>query len=260
MSFQPFVGTGGYAGWRLLNRTADQQKAMIARDPAVAQAGRHYRETIGTVQSAEQLVGDFRLLKTTLTAFGLENDLNSRFFIRKVLESDLDDPKSLVNRLSDKRYRALAEVFRFDGSTPKTTTAGFADAIIARHVDAELERRVGTVDGNLRLAMNARRELPPLAASGSTDATKWYTILGSTPLRKVVEGAFNLGSSFAKLPLDRQLLELQGRSERLLGSASPGVLADPAKVEKLIQRFLLTAGNVTPSQSSYSAALTLLTS
>lgn len=260
MSVQPLVGSGGYAGWRLLVRTTEQQKAMVARDPVVAQDHRHFRGTIGSVQTAGQLVSDFRLLKTALTAFGLENDLNSRFFVRKVLESDLNDPKSLVNRLSDKRYKAMAQAFGFGTAKPGTAAPGFADAIVARHVDAELERRVGTVDGNLRLAMNARRELPALAASPSTDATKWYTILGSTPLRKVVEGAFNLGTAFSKLPLDRQVQDLKARSERLLGSGSPSVLADAGKVELLIQRFLLTAQSVTPTQSSYSAALTLLSS
>ena len=36
MSFQPLVGQGGYAGWRLLARTGEAQKALVARDPQVA--------------------------------------------------------------------------------------------------------------------------------------------------------------------------------------------------------------------------------
>ena len=101
MSFQPVVGQGGYAGWRLLARTGEAQKALVARDPQVARDTALVRAKLGQVGSAEELVSDFRLLRTTLSAFGLEADASNRFFIRKVLESDLDDPKSLANRLGD---------------------------------------------------------------------------------------------------------------------------------------------------------------
>ena len=256
MSFQPVVGQGGYAGWRLLARTGEAQKALVARDPQVARDTALVRAKLGQVGSAEELVSDFRLLRTTLSAFGLEADASNRFFIRKVLESDLDDPKSLANRLGDKRYRAMVEAFRFaSGAGP---SAKLADEIAERHVSAELERRVGTIDGNLRLAMSAKRELGALGGSGATDNTRWYNILGSAPLRKVVEGGLGLGTEFGKLPIARQLDEMKLRSGRLFGSESPSVFADPANVEKLIQRFLIRAQAVSPAQSSYNAALVLL--
>lgn len=256
MSFQPVVGQGGYAGWRLLARTGEMQRSLVARDPQVARDTQHVRTRIAEVESAEGLVSDVRLLRTTLSAFGLEADQNNRFFIRKVLESDLGDPKSLANRLSDKRYRALAEAFRFEqGARP---TAKLADEIAERHVSAELERRVGNIDGNLRLAMSARRELQGLGTAGGSDNARWYNILGSAPLRKVVEGGLGLGADFGKLPIDKQVSELKLRSGRLFGSASPSVYAEPANVEKLVQRFLIRAEAVSPAQSSYNAALVLL--
>lgn len=256
MTFQPLIGTGGYAGWRLLNRTTESQKAIIARDPEMTRDAVHARKNLGNLSSAEDLVADNRLLRTALSAFGLEADVGKKAFLQKVLQSDLSDPRSLANRLSDKRYRNLVEAFDFAGG--KTRPTGLADKVIARHVDAELERRVGTVDGNLRLALNARRELSALATGQASDNAKWYSILGSLPLRKVFEGALGLGSSFGKLPIDRQLTEIKDRSEALFGKAGPAVFADPANVEKLVQRFLLRADAVTSAQSSYSVALTLL--
>lgn len=256
MSFQPFVGSGGYAGWRLLARTGETQRAMVARDPQVARDTAHVRARLSGLDGAESLVSDFRLLQTTLSAFGLEADANNRFFIRKVLESDPGDPKSLANRLSDRRYRALAEAFGFGAG--KGPRAALADEIAERHVSAELERRVGTIDGNLRLAMTAERELKVLGTSGSTDNARWYTILGSAPLRKVVEGALGLGSEFGKLPIDRQLAEMKEKSGKLFGSDSPSVFAEAGNVEKLLQRFLVRAQAVSSAQSSYNAALVLL--
>lgn len=256
MSFQPLVGAGGYAGWRLLSRTVEAQKAVIARDPAVARDSQHVRTEIGKLESAEQLVSDFRLLRTTLSAFGLEADVNKKAFIRKVLDSDPADPKSFANRLSDKRYRALAEAMQFGSRNGRP--AGLGDRIVERHVAAELERRVGTVDGNLRLALNAQRELVGLGNSGTSENARWYAVLGSLPLRKVVEGALGLGSSFGKMPIDRQMEELKSRAERQLGIKAPSDFADPAVVEKVVQRFLLRADAVTQPQSSYNIALALL--
>lgn len=257
MTFQPLIGTGGYSGWRLLTRTADAQKAIIAKDPAMVRDAAEVRDSIGRLDSADELIGNFRLLRTSLSAFGLEADVGKKAFLRKVLTSDPSDPKSFANRLSDKRYRAFAEAFGF--ASDKKRPAGLADQVIARHLDAELERRVGTVDGNLRLALNARRELAVLASAGSSDNAKWYSVLGSLPLRKVFEGALGLGSSFGKIPVDRQLAELKNGVEKLVGSASASAFADRANVEKLVQRFLIRASATTPAQSSYNAALTLLT-
>ena len=256
MSFQPIIGQGGYAGWRLLQRTGEMQRSLVARDPAVARDVAYVRERLGGAETAEALVADRRLRHVALSAFGLEADVNNQFFIRKVLESDLADPKSLANRLGDKRYLALAQAFGFGaGAGPDQA---LANEVAERHLSAELERRIGTVDGNLRLALNAQRELASIGESGASDNTRWYNILGSAPLRKVVEGALGLPSSFTNFPVEKQLEQLKQRTERVLGSSSPSVFAEPAKLEKLIQQFLIRAEIVSPAQSSYNAALVLL--
>lgn len=182
MSFQPIIGGGGYAGWKLLARTGEMQKKLVAQDAEVVRDTRHFRENFDDVKTAEDLVSDYRMLRTALSAYGLEADTNNRYFIRKVLESDLDDPKSLANRLGDKRYRALAEAFGMGKGGARAK--GLVDTVAERHVVAELERRVGNVDGNLRLAMNAKRELAAVGESDSSDTTRWYNILGSVPLRR----------------------------------------------------------------------------
>lgn len=256
MSFQPIVGQGGYAGWRLLQRTGELQRSLVAKELSVARDVAYVRERLDSTETAEALVADYRLRHTALSAFGLEDDVNNRFFIRKVLESDLDDPKSLANRLGDKRYLALAEAFGFGaGSGPGKD---LADEIAVRHISAELERRVGTLDGNLRLAMNAQRELARIGESAASDNIRWYNIIGSAPLRKVVEGALALTSDFIKLPVEKQVEQLKQRTAAMFGSGSPSVFGDPENLEKLIQKFLIRAEMISPVQSSYSAALLLL--
>jgi hypothetical protein len=85
MSFQPLVPFGGYSGWRFLQRTSDQQREVHANDALTKQEISHFKSSIAGLTSAEDLVADRTSLKVALGAFGLNDDLGNRFFIRKIL-------------------------------------------------------------------------------------------------------------------------------------------------------------------------------
>ncbi len=103
------LGIGGIAGWCILQRTEASQVQAIAQDPVVQRSTAYFRENTASGITAEDLVGNYRLLSVALGAFGLEDDLPNKAFLRKILESDVGDQTSLVNRLSDKRYLRLAQ-------------------------------------------------------------------------------------------------------------------------------------------------------
>ena len=73
---------------------------------------------------------------------------------------------------------------------------------------------MGDADNNMRLAMNFRREIAELAqgAGGS-----WYAMLGSKPLRQVIEKAFGLPSAFSQIDIDKQRDVLRTRRGRMFG-------------------------------------------
>ena len=89
--FRPAVPAAGLPGWAFLSRTASAQQAAHASSSTLQRDTAYFRANIGSIQSAEELVSDRRLLSVALTAFGLEDDLQNRFFIRKILESDPSD-------------------------------------------------------------------------------------------------------------------------------------------------------------------------
>ncbi|MDO5605407.1 MAG: DUF1217 domain-containing protein [Paracoccus sp. (in: a-proteobacteria)] len=260
MSYQVLVGTGGIAGWALLNRTEIRQRELVANDRAVASASDNFRGKIGSVSAASDLVNDYRLLDVSLKAFGLEGDIHNRAFIRKVLESDLSDERSLANRLSNKAYLRMAETFGFsEKDEPPVRAPGAVEEIISAYVDREFDRRVGQSDQNLRLALNARRELAALAQRDASETTKWYEVLGSTPLRKVFQGAFGFSDAYGKLPIERQKNEYIQAADRMFGSGGMSNFSSPENVEKLIRRFLARSASPTSSVTNrYAAALTLL--
>ncbi|MDO5612989.1 MAG: DUF1217 domain-containing protein [Paracoccus sp. (in: a-proteobacteria)] len=255
------LGLGGIAGWNVLKRTSAQQKQMIANDPTVSRNSAYFRENIAKVQSAGDLVKDYRLLSVALGAFGLEGEIGSKAFIQKVLESDLSDKQSLVNRLSDKRFLNLAEAFNYNEGADEVQSQGFGDKLVSQFIDRELERRVGQTDESMRLALNAQRELAIFAERDTKDTTLWYEVLGNPPLRRVFEGAFGFSSSsFGKIPVERQMTMMKDRAERMFGSEPFKAFGTEEGMEKLVRTYLarsqLQEGST--AQNAYSAALTLL--
>ncbi|MCE6957920.1 DUF1217 domain-containing protein [Cereibacter sphaeroides] len=260
MGFQPILPMSGYVGWRFLERTIERQQETHDKSPQIRKDLDYFAAKIGNVRTAEDLVSDYRLLKVALGAFGLEEAIDGKALIRKVLTDGSSNKEALANRLSDKRWLALAKAFGFDSAEgAQTTAAGFADRLSAQYRTRSFETAIGELDGNMGLALGFDREVTALAAQNSSDVAKWYGILGSTSMRAVFDGAFGLPKSFASLDLDRQLEVYREKSEAMFGDSSPSQFADPHVRDKLIKTFLIRAE--TEASGGYSPgriALTLL--
>lgn len=259
MSFQPTIPFGGVSGWKFLERTQAAQKAAFERDPQMKRDLEYFEKNVGAVKSAADLVADRRLLKVALGAFGLEGEIDKKAFVRKILEGGTDDPNSLANRLTAPGMKEFAETFgfgNFGGSRIKD--AGFTAKIVANYKTRAFEGAVGDADNDLRLAMNFRREIGELA-KGETGAS-WYKIVGSKPLRAVFEKAYGLPAQFSGVDVDVQRSTLASRTKGMFGKNDLTVFADPANVEKMINRFLVRSqidANAAASTSA-GAALSLI--
>ena len=97
MGYNVQVADGGYLGWKLLERTLDSQKQVFSKSAEIQRSRDYFVENISKVEAAEDLVGNYKLLSVALRAFGLDDDINNKYFIRKVLEADPDDESSLIN-------------------------------------------------------------------------------------------------------------------------------------------------------------------
>lgn len=242
MSFRPAVPLDGLAGWAFLKRTEPRQRAAFAEAPALQRDEAYFRDRIGSVRSADDLIADRRLLRVALGAFALEGDINSRAFIRKVLTDGTLREGALANRLADKQYRAFSAAFGFgDFSVPRTQLSDFADGILAAWRTRKFEAAVGEQSNTLRLALNAEREVAQLAGRRISDEAKWFTMMGNAPLRQVFETALRLPKSFGALDLDRQLATFRARSEAAFGSSGFEQFARPEATAGLVRRFLLAA-------------------
>lgn len=257
MSFQPIVPMGGYAGWMFLNRTLETQQKT--HEASLKSDTDYFAEKIGEVRSAEDLMADRRLLKVALGAFGLEEDINSTFFIRKVLEEGVQNSKSLANKLSDKSYFKLSQAFGFgEGLPPRTLLSTFPDEIIQAYRQHRFEVGVGEMNEDFRLALNAQRELTEIADGSMSDDAKWFSVMGSPRLRNVFEMALGLPTSFGQLDIDDQLKTFREKSKRTFGSGEISHFSTPEALDKLIQTFLLRSELAAGAQSLSSASTALL--
>lgn len=241
MGFQPIVPFGGMAGWAFLQRTRVAQAAAHEATPAMARDTVYFAEKISGVETAADLVGDYRLLKVALGAFGLDDDLPNKAFIRQVLEGGAMARDSLANRMVDKRYRAMAEAFGFDLATPRTRLGDFPDEILSAYRSRQFEIAVGEQDATLRLAMSLPRDLGAIVESDNTPDGRWFSVMGNEPLRKVFETALGLPSSLGSLDIDRQLGVFRDRARAVFGAGEVGQFAEPDRLEELNRLFLVRA-------------------
>ena len=260
MTFSPIVPFSGYSGWAFLKRTQTSQKAAFDTTATVKRDEDYFRKNIGKVNSAEALVADRRLLQVALGAYGLEGDINNKYFVKKVLADGTLTDGALANKLANKQYEKLSSAFGFgDFSTPRNKLSDFADKTLALYKQRQFETAVGEQNGDYRIALNAERELPALARKSGSEDTLWYTVLGNIPLRRVFERALGLPQSFGSIDLDQQLSTMKDRLETRFGSNSVRQFSDPAKVENIIRRFLVQSDLTNASaQTPQGSALELL--
>ncbi len=260
MTFQPVVPFSGYAGWLFLDRTADQQRAAFNESPSVARVTDSFRERIGEIRTAEDLVQDRELLSVALGAFGLDDDINNTFFIRKVLEDGSIEPDALANRLSDSRYADFSKAFGFgDFDIARTALSYFADEIIDRYEAEQFERAVGEQNNDMRIALNLGPAIADVIDGNGTNNGQWFGMMGNAPLRSMFQTALGFPSSFAAIDLDQQLEQFQARAEATFGTDQMNELSSPENQEKMIRLYLLRSeSNAFSATSGASVALSLL--
>jgi len=260
IGFQPVIPASGLVGWKFLERTYEVQNAAFQQSTVITRDTEYFEAKIGEIDTAEDLVADRRLLRVALGAFGLDADIDNKYFVKKILEDGTHTDAALANRLSDDRYKEFSEAFGFGNfDIPSTKISDFGEKITAQYRAQQFEVAVGEQDDNMRLALYTERELGDLVTGSDSNDTKWFKIMGSPPLRAVFETALGLPDSFGQLDLDLQLSTFKEYSLKQFGTSELSEFSDAETQEKLIQKFLVR-GQLDEFQAttSGSIALTLL--
>lgn len=258
MTYQPVVPTGGIAGWRFLQRTYEAQLQSYSASAVNDRDTQYFANNIRNVRTAEDLVSDRRLLQVALGAFGLEDDLNNRFFIQKVLSDGTNADDALANRLADGRYREFSAAFGLGpGEVRKTALITEMEQIAQKNLVARFESSVGESDESMRIALYVQHALKDLAEQSGSETKKWYDLMSLPPMRSMMETALGLPASFGQLDIDKQLDIFRDRLSAVTGSSNLSQFSSPAAIEDITDTYLVR-NQIAELQSSVSPAQTAL--
>jgi hypothetical protein len=173
-----------YFSYSYITRNLKQSLTRVEQQQDVAREAAYYKAHIGKVKSVDDFMKDYRLYHYATKAYGLEDMAYAKAFMKKVLESDLSDANSFVNKLVDKRYREFAAAFSFNGSaTPVAQSENQTDEMIGLYTAT----RKNQVDA---LASDSNYYSAEIGNIGSADQ-----LLNNDRLRNYVYSAYGIDQS-----------------------------------------------------------------
>ncbi|GGY51205.1 DUF1217 domain-containing protein [Parvularcula lutaonensis] len=217
------------------------------RTPAkVTRETDYFRSRIGSVETPDDLISDFRLYRYVMTAFDLADAAPQKALVKRVLSEDPSAEGSTAARLADAKFRELSEAFGFGvAGNLKLKLPDFLSEVESRYTRVSAELSIGETSNGARLAAYFDRKIP--------DAGSWYEILADKPMREVVFTALQMPDAMQTLDVDRLAQELERRF-------AFEFFQDAEKREEFIRRFAIFSDMNNLSTSTPGAgALSLLT-
>lgn len=212
-----------YTSYNLINKDLTKSLAQTAKQTDVSREIDYYNANIGKIKSIDDFMKNDRIYRFAMKAYGLEDLSYAKAMIRKVLEGGVDDTTALANKMSDPRFKTLAKAFDFKALGETTTvTEAVQKGTVDAYVRQQLESNAGDQSEGVRLALYFQRMAPSI--------TSPYGILADKAILKVYQTAFDV-SAMSSL----QSIETQAATVKKLLDVKD--LQDPAKVQKIIQKF-----------------------
>lgn len=207
--------------------------ASATEQPALrAQAEKdavYYRNVIADVGSVAELLKDRKMVDILLVSKGIDPAKITTDYLRKIFSSDLTDAKSFANTEKDPRFAEIAASFNFDrqGNVARLAQIGpqKRDQLLEtqnNYLQQNLESQQGDANPGVRLALYFQRK--------AGDVTSAYDILADKALAEVFRTTYGLPDSVGSMGVDQQAKVV----EKYLNLKD---LTDPAKLEKLLNRF-----------------------
>ena len=220
---------------RNLPKSLERAAAM----PQTANESAYYLANIGKIKSIDDFLGNDRIYRYAMKAFGLEEMTYAKGLIRKVLTEGVDSSSSFANKLTDPRYKELATTFNFARYGSATTSFDRTQKpMTERYVRQVFEEQQGSQNENVRLALYFERKAPGLKNAYEADPA----------LLKVVQTALGIPASTSMMPIDKQ-------AEMISKKLDFDQLKDAEGVQRFLLRFTSLA-DIGTGQSAASNALT----
>lgn len=209
--------------YQQIMKSLDRSVAQVAERSETRREADYFLANVRNATSYEDFLVDDRLYRFAMRAFGLEDMIYAKAFMRKVLAEGVDGRDSFAMQLSDTRFRDFAEAFNFARYGPTATAFDRAQSgTVDRYVRIQLETDAGQADEGVRLALYFQRKAP--------ETTSIYGLMGDAALYKVLQTALGLPSAYSSVDIDKQAAFISSKLDI-------EDLQDPAKLDAFIQKF-----------------------
>jgi hypothetical protein len=215
------------------NQTQDLK--VTAAQPAVQRAITDFTQAVNSAKSVTQLLSNPTVMNVLLTANGMSDQIGYTALATQALTSNLGNPNSLANLLTDTRWKTLATTYNFaaNGLSAIQTPAAIA-SVAAAYTKATWMNNEDSVTPGLSNALAFK-------AQAST-ITSVDQILGDPTLRTVVTTALGIPEQIA-------FQDLGAQENAISSQVNIKQFQDPKFVETFIQRYLI-ANNASSSATS----------
>lgn len=220
-----------------------QEINATAQEPQVARAIQAFTTAVQNATTPQQLLSKPQALQVLLTANGLGDQTSYTALATQTLLSNINDPNSLVNKLSDTRWQSVVQTYDFankglsiiqNPQVIQTIANGYAEVTWMNSLDA-------TTPG-LSDALEFRKE-----ASSITSVDQ---ILGDPVMRTVVTTALGVPEQIA-------FQDLPAQEQAITSRLDISKFQDPNFVEQFTQRYLIAAAQAASSSSSSTSSSSL---
>jgi len=214
-----------YTTYTTLTRNLDRTLQLKAAESVNARETAYYQENIRKVETIDEFLGDYRLYTYAMKAFGLDDMIYAKAYMRKVLTEGVADKDSFANKLLDERFKEFATVFDFEAYGKVTTLRQeVTTGVVEKYNRAMLEADAGEENEGVRLALYFQRKAPEIDS--------YYDILADKALTKFFQVTFSLPESMSSIDVDQQVRLL----EKVFDLSA---LKDPEELEHLTKRFTI---------------------
>lgn len=242
----PIAGFSTNVGLSLVDATRDRQLEVLRDSAEHSRAITAFRERIADIQSVDQLIEDRELYVFVMKAFDLEDQIFGKAMVRKILESDVEDRTSLVNRLTDPRFREMYDVLEFGPEgvgNENTTSFIWQEQLVDRYLETQFINNMASQNESVGAVLEFRRK--------AADIEKPLDILKDKELAAFVRRALGLPDAVAQVDLERQ-------EEIITARLDLSKLQDPAEVEKLVRKFVALSDATNPQNVAQNASVVLM--
>lgn len=213
-----------------------QEIKTTSQQPAVQREIAAFTKAVQTATSPQQLLKNPTVLQVLLTANGLGSETSETALAQQALLSNVNDPNSLVNKLSNTQWKSVAQTYDFANSglsiiqNPKvisTIANGYAEVTWLNSLDA-------TTPG-LSNALTFIQQ-----ASSITSAAQ---IVANPLFDTVVNGALGIPEEIA-------FQSVQAQEQAITTKLDISKLQNPKYVQQIAQQYLIAESNSSSSSTS----------